>query len=94
MGAQAASLDINTELQTLKIEMTAIIIFICNFWDSAPKALPSSSHFYFKTIVVFFCSLRSSKELTLFRDKSRIEGGDSQKRSFKFTHGVLLGRGR
>lgn len=54
MGAQTGSSAIDTELWTLKIEMTPVTIFICNFPDSAPKALPSSSHFYFKTIVSFF----------------------------------------
>lgn len=93
MGAQTASSDIDTELWTLKIEMTPVITFICNFWDPAAKALPSS-YFYFKTVVFFFCSLSSSKELTLFGDEARIEGGDSQKLSFKFTQGVLLCHGR
>lgn len=74
--------------------MTPVTTFIGNFGDPVPKALPGSSHFYFKTVVFFFCSLSSSKELTLFRDESRIEGGDSQKLSFKFTQGVLLGHSR
>lgn len=82
-GAQSSGSDIETELCTLNIEVTPATS-IYNFWDPAPQALPDSSRFHFKAAAFQLSSLCSTKQLTLSRDKSRIQG-DSQKLPFKFT---------